>query len=154
MAGEVDWREPGLAERRTGSQVCARVIRSRSALDSSCLRVPTLEDARLVLTAWQAYLVRFVTERNRDGDYEGIDRMWQSQFDAFSLYAAQHRETQAFVATIERMRARTSRPMPERRRKQARDMAGKMARQVEVLYQAQKGSVLEQFSEDLGPLGS
>ena len=100
-----------------------------------------------MLVAWQAHIVRQVTALNRDGDCQGLDRLWQNEFEAFTAYANAHQETRAYVRTIRQMRSRAARPMHERSRKQAFDMATKGARQARAYYSMDKGSIAEQFDD-------
>lgn len=140
--GHLEWREPGSPERHVGERIDALALRTNAAIER-----PTLEHAQAVLVAWQAHVVRHVTELNRDGDFGGLERLWQNEFEKFTAYANAHRETRDYVRTIRRMRNRAARPMPERSRKQAFDMATKGARQAHAYYSMDKGSVAEQFDD-------
>jgi hypothetical protein len=89
-----------------------------------------------------------VTSRNRDGDFAGLKRFWNEQLEPFTAYANLQPQTRNFARTVARMRQRAERPMPERRRKQALDLAVKHARQADVYYCMDKGGVEEQFLFD------
>ncbi|MCC7399823.1 MAG: hypothetical protein IT455_22350 [Planctomycetes bacterium] len=141
LRGTLSWRWPGARARTRGPTVTI-------ALDPATVAAePTLPDAREVLEAWQAGLVRQVTDWNRDGDYERIAALWREQRSEFVAYAALHAETAAVAATIAAVQDAAERPMHERTRKSTRDMAYKIARKEDLGYQRRRGSLAEQFGE-------
>lgn len=141
LQGTLSWRWPGARARTSGPTVMI-------ALDPATVAAePILPDAREVLAAWQAGLVRQVTDWNRDGDYERIAALWREQRPAFVAYAMLHAETAAFAATIAAVQEAADRPMHERTRKSTRDMAYKIARKEDLGYQRRRGSLAEQFGE-------
>jgi len=142
LTGHLVWSEPGSRERLTGATIGARAVR-----EVGVGAPPSLEDARAVLIAWQASIVRRVTALNRDGDYSGLETLWLEEFRPFASYAEAHQETREFGRTLSTMRKRAARPMPERARKQAFDMSHKMATCAPSHYVAEKGNVADQFRE-------
>ena len=134
--GHVTWRESGSRDRVGSPSVHVVAVAAHGHIDA-----PSVADARAVLTAWQADLVRRVTELNRDGAFEAIEDLWRHEFTAFVAYAGKHRETAVFAETIERLRSRSERPMRERSRKLVRDIANKEAFQQRAYYSVQKGDL-------------
>jgi Ca-activated chloride channel homolog len=114
-------------------------------------RVPAPADAREVLEAWQARIVREVTERNRERAYDRLRDFCRREADPFVAYALLQPATLSFAATVRRLVERAVRPMPERTRKAAKDMAVKIARKERGHYERDRGSLFDQFGD--GPWG-
>lgn len=144
VVGVASWRVPGEDRRTAGAEV--RVVLERSY--EPC--APALADAREVLEAWQAGIVRRVTDWNRDAEWQRIDALWRDEFAAFLAYAAWHPETRTFADTIRRVRRGAAKPMPERARKAAWDMASKMARKESAMYAQSRGPLVMLFGEASG----
>ncbi len=139
-SGHLQWREPGSPARMQSNR--EDVFLQRVA---GPIAAPSFVDARAVLVAWQACIVRRVTALNRDHDFAGLERLWRDEFEAFLGYARLRSDTADFERAIDSVRRRAMRPMGERSLKQAFDLATKEARQAPVYYAAEKGGVADQF---------
>jgi len=137
------WQTPGSTESTRGPTMTARCLRAIGEIAP-----PTPEDARAVLVAWQANIVRRITALNRDGDYGAIESLWQTEIAPFVAYANLNPQTEHFGHEMRSIRRRAARPMAERARKVSRDIATKMARQEVAYYRANKGGVAQQFDDE------
>jgi Ca-activated chloride channel family protein len=143
VGGRVTWRAPGSSERIAGPSLHAVAVPTQGEA-----QLPAVEDARAVLTAWQADLVRRATELNRDGAFAAVEDLWRVEGEPFLAYASQHRETAVFAETIERLRRTSLQPMFERSRMLVRDMATKAAFQQGTYYRANKGDLFTVLGDD------
>ena len=136
------WHAPGSSQQTrspTTTATCQRV--------TGDIHPPPPEDARSVLLAWQANLVRRITALNRGGNFTGIDALWRSEFAPFMAYAKLTPETEQFADDMHKIRRRAARPMRERDRKVSVDIAGKYACQESAYYSKSKGGVADQFED-------
>ena len=138
----LEWHDQGSTEPARSAPGTARCGRVAGLIDP-----PSPEDARTVLIAWQANIVRQITALNRDGDFTGLENFWQAEYASFAAYAKLNQQTQEFAREMQMIRRRVARPMRERDRKVSRDIATKMARQQPILYSVDKGGVAEQFDD-------
>ena len=143
VRAELSWRAPG-SRRRQHIVVPAAVATPQPGSS----RPPAAADARSVLVAWQADIVRRVTGHNRDRDQGAIEQLWRREYEPFVAYASMSPETKEFAAALRRIRAGSQRRMSERRLKQSYDLSRKMARNEQVLYSEERGSVAAQFEEE------
>lgn len=144
----LSYRRPGARDRTAA----ARVHLPLEFAADAAVRAPDLGDAREVLEAWQALLVRRVTDLNRERAYGDVRAFCAREAGPFQAYAALHAATRSFAATIERLVRDAAAPMPERTRKAAKDMALKIARKERSFYERDRGSLFDLFSD--GPEGA
>ena len=143
VRAELSWRAPGSRRRQ-----CVEVPAAVATPQPRPSRPPAAADARSVLVAWQADIVRRVTGHNRDRDQGAIERLWRREYEPFVTYASMSPETKEFVVALRKIRAGSQRRMSERRLKQSYDLSRKMARNEQVLYSEERGSVAAQFEEE------
>ncbi len=142
-SAEMSWRSPGETTRQ---QVEASSATATPSLEPAAL--PTAQDARAMLVAWQADIVRWIASYNRDRNREAIRRLWRRDYEPFLAYASQLPETAEFQHAIRAIHAGSHREMSERSRKLSVDMTRKMARNEAAYYSGDKGSVAMQFDAD------
>jgi Ca-activated chloride channel family protein len=138
----LEWRDPGSLVRCSGAVVTVRAQRSTATPPP-----PGVDAARTVLAAWQARIVSRATALNRDGDQLGLEQLWREEYEPFAAYARHHEATLGFLRTLDAIRARCERPMHERTRRVAADLARKGSRQSPVYYQRSKGLLFDQFGD-------
>lgn len=68
-------------------------------------------------------------------------------YEPLSAYARHHTATLELLRTLDAIRARCERPMHERTRRVADDLARKGSRQSPVYYQRSKGLLFDQFGD-------
>ena len=146
VTAELSWRKAGETSRQ---RVAVPAVVATPKLTSSAL--PNARDARAVMVAWQADIVRWIASYNRDGNREAIRRLWRRDYETFVDYAEQLSETAEFADAIRAIHAGSHRQMSERRLKQSVDMSRKMARNEEAFYSASRGSVACQFEPEDTP---
>jgi len=143
LTGRVRWNAPGDPRRRTSDAHTVRAERS-----SQPAPPPSLDDATCVLTAWEAGLVRRVTELNRAGDFDAVRALRDAELPAFTAYAAHHPATRARVGGQVLLFLRAERPLRERTAKQMFDLSKKAARSEPIHYRRSKGGWFEQFDRE------
>ncbi len=146
ITAELSWRKPGETSRQ---RVEAPAVVATPRLAPAAL--PTAGDARAVLVAWQADIVRWVAAYNRDRNREAMRRLWRRDYEPFVAYASQLPETAEFADAIRAIQVGSQRHMSERRLKQSVDMSRKMARNEEAFYSQSRGDVAYQFRPEGAP---
>ena len=146
VTAELSWRAPGDSSRQ---RVEASAVVATPRMAPAAL--PNAADARTVLIAWQADIVRWVAAYNRDRNLEAMRRLWRRDYDPFVSYASQLPETAEFVDAIRAIHVGSQRHVSERRLKQSVDMSRKMARNEEAFYSQSRGDVAFQFESEDAP---
>ena len=142
-SAELSWRRSGESSRqRVGAD--AAVATPTMAPPA----LPSARDARAVMVAWQADIVRWVAAYNRDRNQEAIRRLWRRDYEPFVAYANQLQETVEFAEAIRAVQVGSQRRMSERRLKQSVDLSRKMARNEEAFYRDSRGDVAYQFAPE------
>jgi Ca-activated chloride channel family protein len=142
FSAHLEWRDPGSLTRCTSA---TRITRAQRSSDPA--EAPQLPVARAVLGAWQAHLARCATTLNRKDDQSGLERLWSGEGESFRIYSRFHADTREFELGVDHIRIRCRRPIDERTRRVADDLARKSSRQGRVLYGRSKGSLLQQFDD-------
>lgn len=142
------WYAPGASEPCRSESVSVEAKRVPSELDAQereqRLR-PSLRDAQDVLTAWEAGLVRRVTDLNRDGDYDALQRLSEEELPRILPYASHHPETQLHSERTLQLFSRAQRPIAERSRKVMADLSRKLAHAEEAYFSSSKGEWEDQL---------
>lgn len=146
VTAELSWRKSGETSRQ---RVAMPAAVATPKMTSPTL--PNARDARAVMVAWQADIVRWIASYNRDRNRAAIRRLWRRDYELFVAYAEQLSETAEFADAIRAIHAGSHRQMSERRLKQSVDMSRKMARNEEAFYSMSRGSVACQFEAEDTP---